>query len=40
MKKNPEKAIGDEVNRVLRLSDHWSKLISKVAGYKSIKDYF
>ena len=40
MKKNPEKSIAEEFKKVLKLSDHWSKLIAKIAGYKSTKEYF
>jgi predicted alpha/beta-fold hydrolase len=30
----------EENERVLKLSDHFSKLVAKVAGYKSVKEYF
>jgi len=39
-KKCPEKLIYDENEKCYNLSDHFSKLVAKTVGYKSVKEYF
>jgi hypothetical protein len=36
----PDKVVSHENDKAYKLSDHYSKLVAKVAGYKSVKEYF
>ena len=39
-KKYPERVVYEENEKAYRLSDDFSKIIAKCAGYKCLKDYY